>query len=118
MPKYRSFAIVEAEQFNYIDGIDGPQTIEHAKSLGLSRNGDGGISLIWEVRTYQGWHIVRDGDYLSLETDGTKLVFEKDQFESRYELIVERYTNPFHVHFEKCFQCRSNPYKYPQGNVS
>ncbi len=54
MAKYRLREQIEAHQFNYIDGIDGPKTIQHAKSLGLSRNGDGRISKIWEIRSAVG----------------------------------------------------------------
>lgn len=43
--------VVEATQFNYIDGIDGQMTVAKATSLGLSRNGS---SKLWEIETLEG----------------------------------------------------------------
>ena len=54
-------------QFKYIDGIDGPQTQQLARSLGLSTNGS--ISKLWEVQIHGRWQIVGDGDYLVIENE-------------------------------------------------
>jgi hypothetical protein len=53
-----------AIQFEYIDGIDGPKTVKYAEGIGLSRNGDGGISKLWEIKTESGWKIVDHGDWI------------------------------------------------------
>ena len=79
-------SIWEAVQFNYVDGIDGLETIELAKSLGLSRNGDGGISKIWEIDTVSGWRIVDDGDWILSAPRGFHMetiytVMKKNEFE-------------------------------------
>lgn len=89
-------AIVSADQFNYIDGIDGPKTVEQAEKLGLSRNGNGLISKIWELKAHQGhgslgWEIVNHEDWiLTWKYNGLplrKTVCTKDEFERTYEVV-------------------------------
>ena len=72
MPKYRKKPVViEATQFNYIDNIDGPKTCELAKSFGLSRNGP---SLLWEIKTAEGWRIMYSGDWSITDAQGQNTV--------------------------------------------
>ncbi len=72
---------VEAIQFNYIDSIDGPKTCELAKSLGLTRRGS---TLLWELKTYQGWRIVRSGFWIITDILGSKFLRNADAFEREY----------------------------------
>ncbi len=83
MAKYQKKPVViDATQFNYIDNIDGPRTCELAKSLGLSRNGP---SLLWEIETPKGWHIIRSGDWIVTNTQGEKSICKPEPFEILYE---------------------------------
>ena len=75
--------VIEATQFNYIDGIDGEKTKTLATSLGLSVNK--GVSKIWEIPTLEGWHIVRDGDWIITGIKGEKYACKPDIFELTYE---------------------------------
>ncbi len=84
MAKYRKKPVViEATQFNYIDNIDGPATCKLAMSLGLARSIP--HSLIWEIETLEGWHIVRDGDWIITGVKGEKYACKPDIFELTYE---------------------------------
>ena len=74
--------VIDAIQFNYIDGINGLKTIALAQSLGLSRNGS---SLLWEIETLEGWHIVKDGDWIITGVKGEKYACKPDIFELTYE---------------------------------
>ena len=78
--------VIDAIQFNYIDNIDGLKTCEMAKSLGLSRNG---ASLIWEIETLEGWHIVRNGDWIITGVKGEFYPIKDDIFRETYELVEE-----------------------------
>lgn len=92
MAKYRRKETFEAVQFLYIDGIDGVETIKRAEELGLSRNGGGMISKIWEIKTKWGWKVVRHGDYIMTESDdwgNHKSVVFGERFEELYELVPE-----------------------------
>jgi len=87
MAKYRKISkVVEAEQFNYIDGISGPKTTELAQSLGLSTNGP---SVLWEVTTAQGWKIVYSGYWIVTQSDGRKYVYKQEEFAQIYEPVPE-----------------------------
>ena len=80
--------VIEAIQFNYIDGdCDSLQTIALATALGLSRNGS---SKIWEIETLEGWHIVSDGDWIITGVKGEKYACKPDIFELTYEPIEEK----------------------------
>lgn len=85
MIKYRRKDTINAVQFLFIDNIDGKETIKFAESLGLSRNGNGMISKIWEVKTKWGWKIVNHGDYVIIDDDGSYAVVTKERFEELYE---------------------------------
>ncbi len=90
LTKYRRRTpIVEAAQFNYIDGIDGPETRRLAKFLGLSRNK--GFSLLWATSVWEAlmtgsWRTVTHGDWIVIDGEGARTVCEHDVFESMYEL--------------------------------
>jgi hypothetical protein len=86
MSKYRRKEQYEAVQFLYIDGIDGPETIKRAKELGLSRNGDGGISKIWEIHTNWGWKIVEHGSYIMKVGNEISVIY-RERFEELYESV-------------------------------
>ena len=79
--------VVRAEQFKYLDGIDGPRTCARAKALGLSTNG--GTSKLWEIWTARGWQIVSHSWWIvwGQGFDGTDIaqhVFTNMQFEQQY----------------------------------
>ena len=77
--------VVEATQFNYVDGdCDSLQTIALALALGLSRNGS---SKIWEIETLEGWHIVSDGDWIITGVKGELYPCKPDIFELTYEPV-------------------------------
>jgi hypothetical protein len=84
--RYRKKGEVFAVRFLYIDNIDGKETIKFAKSIGLSRNGDGGISLLWEIQTQTGWKIVNHGDYV-VDNNGVISVMNERDFEATYEAV-------------------------------
>ena len=77
--------VIEAEQFNYIDSIDGNLTIELAHRLGLSRNE--GRSKIWEIKTLEGWLIVSHGDWIITGVKGERYPCKPDIFEATYEKV-------------------------------
>lgn len=75
--------VVEAEQFNYVDGdIESQGTITLAENLGLSRNLP--ASKLWELNTSQGWKIVYDGDFIITRANGQKEVVSPDIFYHDY----------------------------------
>jgi len=78
--------VIEAIQFNYIDNIDGPQTVALAVALGLSRYGS---SKLWEIETLEGWHIVRDGDWIITGIQGERYPCKPDIFEQTYEEVKD-----------------------------
>lgn len=76
--------VIEAIQFNEIDGIDGLETCKLAKSLGFSRNGP---SLLWEIKTLEGWHIVSNHDWIITGVKGERYPCKPDIFELTYEPV-------------------------------
>ena len=76
--------VIEAIQFNYIDGINGLKTIALALALGLSRKGS---SKIWEIETLEGWHIVSNGDWIITGVKGELYPCKPDIFELTYEKV-------------------------------
>lgn len=78
---------VKAVQFNYIDGIDGPKTHKLAQSLGLSTHG---TSVLWEIHTTFGWHIVDHRDWILTNTGGGPwcIVLHDEAFKATYEPLT------------------------------
>ncbi len=90
MPKYyRRRKVVKAEQFLYIDGMDGPKTVMRAESLGLSRSG---TSLLWEIHLPNPhigtWWIVTHGDWIITEDKDHKHLCKPDIFKETYEVVA------------------------------
>jgi len=75
--------IVDATQFNYVDGIDGIETVKFATALGLSRNGP--VSKLWELKTLEGWRIVKGGDWIITGIRGEKYTCPPYIFSMTYE---------------------------------
>jgi len=79
--------VIDAMQFKHIDGFNGIKTIALATSLGLSRNK--GVSVVWEIPTLEGWHIVSSGDWIITGVKGEKYPCKPDIFELTYERVGE-----------------------------
>ena len=84
--------ILTAEQFLFIDGIDGIKTSARAEELGLSVNGPGN-SKLWELESWdnysKGWEIVDHSDWILTGYDGRKYVKTHKEFMKNYVLISE-----------------------------
>ena len=86
MAKYRKKSVViDAIQFEYRDGCDGPLTCDLAETLGLSRNGP---SKLWEVLTSKGWRIVEHSFWIVTDPNGEKRVFGPGLFEALFEPVI------------------------------
>ena len=86
MAKYRKKSeVVDAIQFKYIDGCNGPLTCDLAETLGLSRNGP---SKLWEVLTSKGWRIVEHSFWILTSSNGAKSVIGPGLFDSIYEPVL------------------------------
>jgi len=79
--------VIEATQFNYIDGFDGVETCKLAESLGLSRKRPFPYSKCWEIETVKGWYIVYDGYWVITDVLGDKYPCNPEVFELTYEAI-------------------------------
>lgn len=83
MPKYRKIALVEAEQFLPKEGKIPAGVL--ADGMGDPLNNSDKYSFI--LKTLEGVHYLRDGDYICNGPSGEQWNVEKTIFESTYELV-------------------------------
>ena len=91
MPTFRLKERIEAEQFVFLDGIDGPLTCARAEALGLSTNG--GLSKLWEKRINGVWTLVDHGCWLvhgsyRQGTSKVQRVLSDAEFQRDYEAVT------------------------------
>jgi hypothetical protein len=82
MPRYRKTALIEAEQFlpaeNKIPaGVYSDERADPRKDPRAS----------WCLKTLEGRHILRDGDYIVTGAKGEKYNVEREIFEATYERV-------------------------------
>jgi len=84
---------IEAVQFNYIDGIDGPETRKFGSSIGLSQNVP--RSALWEIQTFHGWKIVNSGDWIvvkkniGFQGEDVVYVMTGEEFNREFKIVGE-----------------------------
>ena len=81
MPKYRKTALVEAEQFLPIQGKI-PSGVYSSERADPRKN----PLADWMLKTLEGDHILRNGDYICTGPAGEKWNVAREIFEATYEL--------------------------------
>ena len=76
---------VDAIQFKYIDGNDGPKTTELANKLGLKRSKN--FPDFWEVQTYLGWKKISNEDWIIKDENGIVCILRNKEFDKVYKKI-------------------------------
>lgn len=79
--KYRKTALVEAEQF-----LPNEDKIPAGVFSSESTDPRKDPLADWMLKTMEGVHILRDGDYICTGSDGEKWNVERSIFEATYEL--------------------------------
>ncbi len=96
MPKYRKTALVDAEQFLPKEG----KIPTGVTSDGMGSPLDNPDKYSFILRTLEGFHYLRDGDYICTGFKGERWNVEKSIFENTYELVHSGEEYPVDLYLE------------------